>query len=69
MRLGSGLRDEASVAVPDWARSLGHERIRATVWDWNAASRRVPAKVGFVETDRRQVHLVHATTLFTVREL
>ncbi|CAN7500562.1 GNAT family N-acetyltransferase [Terrabacter sp. LjRoot27] len=66
---GQGYATEASVAVLDWATSLGHQRIWATVWDWNAASRRVLAKVGFVEADRREVHPVHGTTLFTVREL
>lgn len=66
---GQGYATEASVAVLDWARSLGHERIWATVWDWNGASRRVLAKVGFVETERTDVHPVHGTTLFTVRQL
>ena len=38
-----------------WARRTGHARLRATVWDWNTASRHVLAKVGFVETDEREI--------------
>lgn len=47
-----GYATEASWAVLDWARSSGCVRLWATVWEWNTASRRVLAKVGFVETDR-----------------
>ena len=49
---GQGYATEASLAVLDWARSSGHERLWATVWDWNTASRRVLAKLGFTETGR-----------------
>jgi ribosomal-protein-alanine N-acetyltransferase len=56
-------------AVLDWARSSGHERLWATVWDWNTASRRVLAKLGFTETDRKEVHAVHRTNLVTTRRL
>jgi len=56
------------VAVLDWARSSGYTRVSATVWDWNAASRRVLAKLGFSET-RQEVDAVHGTNLFTTREL
>ncbi|MEO7626848.1 MAG: hypothetical protein ABIS91_11335 [Nocardioides sp.] len=41
----------------------------ATVWDWNIASRRVLAKLGFTETDRTEVDEVRGTTLFTTRPL
>ena len=41
-----GYATEASLAVLDWARSSGYERLWATVWDWKTASRRVLAKVG-----------------------
>ena len=64
-----GYATEASLAVLDWARSSGHERVWATVWDWNTASRRVLAKVGFTETDRTEVDPVHGTTLFTTLRL
>ena len=66
---GRGYATEASLAVLEWARSSGYERLWATVWDWNTASRRVLAKVGFVETGRTDVDPAHGTTLFTAREL
>ncbi len=66
---GQGYATEASLAVLDWARSSGYERLWATVWEWNAASRRVLAKVGFTETERAEVDPVHGTTLFTTRRL
>jgi len=66
---GRGYATEASLAVLDWARSSGFERLWATVWEWNTASRRVLAKVGFTETDRREVDPVHGTTLFATRRL
>lgn len=64
-----GYATEASLAVLDWARSSGYERLWATVWEWNTASRRVLAKLGFTETDRKEVDAVHGTTLFTTRRL
>jgi ribosomal-protein-alanine N-acetyltransferase len=64
-----GYATEASLAVLDWARSSGYERLWATVWEWNGASRRVLAKLGFTETERRNVDVVHGTTLFTTRKL
>jgi RimJ/RimL family protein N-acetyltransferase len=64
-----GYATEASLSVLEWARSSGYERLWATVWDWNTASRRVLAKVGFTETDRKEVDAVHGTTLFTTRRL
>jgi [ribosomal protein S5]-alanine N-acetyltransferase len=66
---GQGYATEAAWAVLDWARSCGYERLWATVWDWNTASRRVLAKVGFTETDQTEVDAVHGTTLFTTRTL
>jgi [ribosomal protein S5]-alanine N-acetyltransferase len=64
-----GYATEASRAVLDWARSSGYERVWAAVWEWNTASRRVLAKLGFTETDRTEVDPVRGTTLFTVRRL
>lgn len=66
---GRGYATEASRAVLDLARASGHERLWASVWDWNTASRRVLAKLGFVETGRRELCPGGATTLVTVREL
>jgi len=65
---GQGYATEASWAVLNWARSLGYERVSATVWDWNTESRRVLAKLGFVETDRTE-DPNHGTNLFTTRRL
>lgn len=66
---GQGYATEASLAVLDWARSSGYERLWATVWEWNTASRRVLAKVGFTETERKEVDEVCGTTLLTTRRL
>ena len=66
---GQGYATEASWAVLDWARDAGFERVWATVWDWNTASRRVLAKLGFTETDRREFDPDRGTTLFTTRRL
>ena len=65
---GQGYATEASWAVLNWARSLGYERVSATVWDWNTESLRVLAKLGFVETDRTE-DPNHGTNLFTTRRL
>lgn len=66
---GRGYATEASLAVMDWARSTGHQRLWATVWDWNTASRRVLAKLGFLETGQRELDPARGTTLFTMRDL
>lgn len=55
--------------VLDWARSSGYERLWATVWEWNTASRRVLANVGFTETERKEADPVYGTTLFSTRRL
>jgi RimJ/RimL family protein N-acetyltransferase len=64
-----GYATEASLAVLDWARSSGYERLWATVWEWNTASRRVLAKVGFTETERKELDAVYGNNLFTTRRL
>jgi [ribosomal protein S5]-alanine N-acetyltransferase len=64
-----GYATEASLAVLDWARSSGYERLWATVREWNTASRRVLAKVGFTETERKEVDPLYGTTLFATRRL
>ena len=66
---GQGYATEASWAVLDWARSSGYERVWATVWDWNTASRRVLDKLGFTETARTEFDPVRGITLFTTRRL
>jgi ribosomal-protein-alanine N-acetyltransferase len=64
---GQGYATEASSAVLGWARSSGCARLRASVWEWNTASRRVLAKVGFTETHREEG--IHGTNLVTSRAL
>jgi [ribosomal protein S5]-alanine N-acetyltransferase len=64
---GQGYATEASWAVLGWARSAGYERLWASVWDWNSASRRVLAKVGFTETDGEETS--YGTNLVTTRTL
>jgi ribosomal-protein-alanine N-acetyltransferase len=66
---GHGYATEASWAVIHWARASGVERLWATVWDWNTASRRVLARLGFSETERTYVDDVRGTTLFTTKQL
>lgn len=66
---GHGYATEASLAVLDWARSWGYERLWATVWDWNTASRRVLSKLGFEETGRQPADASGASTLMTMKQL
>ena len=66
---GQDYATEASLAVLAWARASGHERLWATVWEWNTASRRVLAKVGFTQTDRTTEDPVRGTTLMMTRRL
>jgi [ribosomal protein S5]-alanine N-acetyltransferase len=66
---GQGYATEASWAVLEWARSSGYDRVSATVWDWNVASRRVLAKLGFTETEHREAHPIHGTSLRTTKQL
>lgn len=64
-----GYATEASWAVLRWAEASGYRRLWATVRDWNTASRRVLAKLGFVETDRVEPDDVHGDSLFTTKAL
>jgi RimJ/RimL family protein N-acetyltransferase len=66
---GRGYATEAARAVVTWAGDAGYPRLWATVRDWNAASRRVLAKLGFRETGRVEPDAVHGDSLLTVREL
>jgi RimJ/RimL family protein N-acetyltransferase len=63
-----GYATEASLAVLDWARASGYERLWATVREWNIASRRVLAKVGFTE-ERKELDPVNGSNLFTTRRV
>jgi [ribosomal protein S5]-alanine N-acetyltransferase len=64
-----GYATEASLAVVEWARSSGYTRLWATVRVWNAASRRVLAKVGFIETERVEPDELYGDNLFTMKQL
>ena len=64
---GHGYATEAGRAVLDWARTAGHQRLWATVWDWKTASRRVLAQLGFAEIERQET--VHGTNCITTRRL
>jgi [ribosomal protein S5]-alanine N-acetyltransferase len=66
---GRGYATEAALAVIDWARQSGYQRLWATVREWNAASRRVLHKAGFTETDRVEPCEAYGNTLFATRSL
>lgn len=66
---GQGYATEASLAVLEQARASGFARLWATVREWNTASRRVLAKVGFVETDRVERDDVHGDSIHATRTL
>jgi ribosomal-protein-alanine N-acetyltransferase len=64
-----GIAKEAAAAVLERARSSGHERVWATVREWNTASLRVSAKIGFVVTDRVERDELYGDTVFATRFL
>lgn len=66
---GHGYATEAARAVIDVARDAGRARLWATVRDWNAASRRVLAKVGFIETGQVEMDPVHGDSILTTLDL
>lgn len=66
---GNGYATEAAEAVITWARDAGYSRLRAEVWDWNLASRRVLRKLGFRETGRVGTGSAHGHSLTTIRDL
>ena len=65
---GWGYATEAGRAVVTWASEAGYRRLRAGVWDWNIASRRVLDKLGFREAGRVEPGSVYGHSLLTVRE-
>lgn len=64
-----GFASEAAEAVVEWGRSSGHQRLWATVREWNTASRRVLTTTGFEETDRVERDAVYGDTVFLTRTL
>ena len=65
---GCGYATEAGQAVVTWADEAGYRRLRAGVWDWNVASRRVLDKLGFREAGRAGPSSVYGHSRLTVRE-
>jgi RimJ/RimL family protein N-acetyltransferase len=66
---GRGYATESGEAVIRWARDYGHRRLWATVRAWNVASRRVLARLDFVETDRVETDELYGDNLFATRAL
>jgi ribosomal-protein-alanine N-acetyltransferase len=66
---GNGYATEAGRAVVGWASEAGYRRLWAGVRDWNIASRRVLAKLGFQETGAVERDAAHGDSLLTVCEL
>jgi RimJ/RimL family protein N-acetyltransferase len=64
---GRGYATEAAGAVVDRADRSGIGPLWADVWNWNAASRRVLAKLGFVEAGTRQTEPGDPSSLLLVR--
>ena len=65
---GCGYATEAGRAVVTWASAAGYRRLRAGVWDWNVASRRVLEKLGFREVGQVEPDSVYGHSLLAVRE-
>lgn len=66
---GFGYATESAEAVLAWASEAGYERVCAGVRDWNLASRRVLAKVGFQESGKVEIDPAHGDSLLLVRDL
>ena len=66
---GRGYATEASRAVLERVDGGGGTRLRATVWDWNIASRRVLARLGFRETGEVSAESPHGRSLVTALSL
>ncbi|MFT4135830.1 hypothetical protein [Microbacterium sp.] len=47
----------------------GVSRLRASVWEWNTASRRVLARLGFTAAETIRVDPERGHSLMTVRDL
>lgn len=65
---GFGYATEAARAVVAWADEAGYRRLWAGVRDWNVASRRVLAKLGFRESGEVETDPIHGDSLMTVRD-
>jgi len=66
---GNGYATEAARAVIAHAQSTGATRMLAGVREWNTASRRVLAKLGFVETGIVEVSELYGNSLLLAIDL
>lgn len=65
-----GFATEAARAVLAWTARAGYTRAWASVWEWNAASRRVLEKLAFVDSGRDGgPSSQYGRNVLTVREL
>ena len=64
-----GYATEAAQAVLELGRGVRLPSLWATVREWNIASRRVMAKLGFVEADRVERDITHGNSLFYMKDL
>jgi len=64
-----GYATEAARAVLDWARESGFRHLWATIREWNAPSRRVADRLGFVQTDRVEADAAYGDSLFYRKDL
>ena len=65
-----GFATEAARAVLAWTARAGYARAWASVWEWNAASRRVLEKLAFVDSGRDGgPSSQYGRNVLTVREL
>lgn len=62
-----GYATEAARAVLAWCDAEGYERLWASVWDWNAASRRVLEKLCFEDSGEVLPSGEHGRTILTVQ--
>lgn len=64
-----GFATEASRAILDRAKALGHQRLASTVREWNTGSLRVLEKLGFVNTGESEADEVHGDSLLLRKTL
>lgn len=65
---GRGFATEAAHAIVSWADDAEYSRLWAGVWEWNVASRRVLAKVGFREVGESGPQSAYGANLLTTRQ-
>ncbi|WP_236683060.1 GNAT family N-acetyltransferase [Demequina globuliformis] len=66
---GRGYATESARAILDAARATGRSKVWASVWDWNARSFRVLAKLGFTDSGQRDLNPDHGCTVWMTCDL